>query len=201
MSFPEKLKSLREMHNHTQQMLADLLGVRKSSISNYENGHSYPKRVLLLKIAKIYNIPPASLLETEGSGTVSDVNGFETNAAKQIFVYKNLSDCLLAENPSVLYCISLPAALIGNGEYKAFTAPDGNIIIVDVKSSPKPGNTVFAISDSGKIICGQYVKNASAQSIISKYIDDKEETAVFDVKKDKVTVLAVAVKIFGNMSD
>ena len=63
MAFPEKLKALRESHNHTQQNLADLLGVRKSSVSNYETGRSYPKRIILLKLAQIYNVSPSSFLE------------------------------------------------------------------------------------------------------------------------------------------
>ena len=73
-------------------------------------------------------------------------------------------------------------------------------MIVDAKSSPNPGDSVFASSATGEIIYGKYCRNASSAAIISKYIGEKEETSVFDVKKDKLTVLAIAVKIFGNMN-
>ena len=162
MSFPEKLKYLRESHNHTQQMLADLLGLRKSSISNYENGHSYPKRVVLLKLAKLYNVSPASLLETEEPARLASDNEFAVESTKKIFVYKTPADCLLSKKASASYCISIPADLIGNGEYKAFVSSSGNIVIVDTKTLPTPGDTVFACSASGEIIYGTYCQNASA---------------------------------------
>ena len=199
MSFPEKLKYLRESHNHTQQHLADLLGVQKSSISNYETGRSYPKRMVLLKLAQIYNVPPSSFLETEEPAKIASPNLF-VDPIKKVFVYKSFSDCLLNTATSAEYCISIPTDLIGTGEYKAFVSPSGSIVIVDATSSPSPGDTVFARSESGEIIYGKYCKNASSVAIISKYIGEKEETAVFDIKKDILTILAIAVKIFGNMN-
>ena len=198
MSFPEKLKYLRESNNHTQQALADLLGVRKSSISNYETGRSYPKRMVLLKLAQIYNVPPSSFLETEQPIPVASPNKF-VDPIKKVFVYKSFADCLLNEATSAEYCISLPTELIGNGEYKAFISPSGSIMIVDAASAPTPGDTVFALSSAGEIIYGKYTTSSSSAAIISKYVGDKEETEVFDIKKDKITVLAIAVKTFGDI--
>lgn len=199
MSFPEKLKFLRESHNHTQQHLADLLGVRKSSISNYETGRSYPKRMVLLKLAQIYNVPPSSFLESEEPTKIASPNLF-IDPIKKVFVYKSFSDCLLNTANSAEYCISIPTDLIGNGEYKAFASPSGSIVIVDAKSSPSSGDNVFAKSSAGEIIYGKYCINGSSAAIISKYIGEKEETKVFDIKKDKITILAIAVKIFGNIN-
>lgn len=197
MAFPEKLKALRESHNHTQQNLADLLGVRKSSVSNYETGRSYPKRIILLKLAQIYNVSPSSFLETEEHARIASPNGF-IDPIKKVFVYQSFSDCISTAGASAKYCISIPTDLIGNGEYKAFTSPSGSIVVVDLKSSPAPGNTVFAQSHTGEIIYGKYCINGSSASIISKYIGEKEETTVFDVKKDNITIVAIAAKIFGN---
>lgn len=199
MSFPEKLKFLRESYNHTQQQLADLLGVRKSSISNYETGRSYPKRMVLLKLAQVYNVPPSSFLETDEPEKISSPVLFE-DPVKKIFVYKSFSDCLMTEGASPEYCISIPQELIGNGEYSAFVSPSGSIVIVDLASSPLPGDSVFAKSELGEIIYGKFCLNASSDAIISKYIGEKEETSVFDIEKDNVTVLAVAAKIFGDIN-
>ncbi len=197
MVFPEKLKYLRESHNHTQQKLADLLGVQKSSISNYETGRSYPKRMVLLKLAQIYNVSPSSFLETEEPVRIASPTGF-IDPIKKVFVYKSFSDCISDANTSAEYCISIPADLIGNGEYKGFISPSGSIVVIDVTSSPVPGNTVFAKTFTGEFIYGKYCMNGSSASVISKYIGEKEETSVFDIKKDKITVIAVAAKIFGN---
>ncbi len=199
MSFPEKLKFLRESHNHTQQTLADLLGVRKSSISNYETGRSYPKRMVLLKLSQIYNVSPSSFLEPEEPEKIASPSPFE-NSVKKVFVYKSFSDCLLNEAAPAEHCISIPADLIGNGEYKAFVSPSGSIVIVDADSSPSPGDTVFAKDAAGEIIYGKYCKNSDSAAIISKFIGKKEETSVFDIEKDKITILAIAVKSLGNLN-
>ena len=50
MGFPEKLKEAREMKNLKQSDLAKLLGVKNTTISNYEKGVSYPHVDTLYKI-------------------------------------------------------------------------------------------------------------------------------------------------------
>lgn len=198
MALPEKLKFLRESHNHTQQTLADLLGVRKSSISNYETGRSYPKRMVLLKLAQIYNISPSYFLESAEPTPLASPLPF-VDPFKKIFVYKTFDACLLSTSASPEYCISIPTELIGTSEYKAFLSPSGSIVIVDTKTPPSAGDNVFAISATADVIYGKYCTSSSSDAVISKYVGEKEETAVFDIKKDKITILAVAIKIFGNI--
>lgn len=200
MSFPENLKFLRESHNHTQKELSDLLGVQKSCVSNYETGRSYPKRSILLKISRLYNVPLDSLLGSDPYAKASTPNTSNYTSVKKIFVYKNFDDCFSLESPSALYCMSIPAELIGTGDYKAFIA-DGSIVIIDLEKTPQPGDSVFAYTSEGKTLYGKYYQKDEGSAIISKFIDGKEETSIFDVKNDKIKVLAVAVKTFSNLKD
>lgn len=55
--FKERLKHLRQKHNMTQQQLADLLGVSKSTISGYENGACRPTIERLIRLGNIFNVP------------------------------------------------------------------------------------------------------------------------------------------------
>ena len=55
--FKERLKYLRTKNEMTQQQLANLLGVSKSTISGYENGACQPTIDKLIRLGNIFNIP------------------------------------------------------------------------------------------------------------------------------------------------
>ncbi|MBQ3762019.1 MAG: helix-turn-helix transcriptional regulator [Clostridia bacterium] len=60
--FSEILKELREDNNHTQADLAKLLGVAKSTVSNWEQKKSEPSFEQLCKICDIYKASADYLL-------------------------------------------------------------------------------------------------------------------------------------------
>ena len=51
-----KLKTLRKEQGYTQEQLADILNLARSSISNYENGINEPSISILVAIADLYNV-------------------------------------------------------------------------------------------------------------------------------------------------
>ena len=63
-SFPDMIKQFRKRKNFSQQQLADMLFVERSSIANWETGRRLPNAVLLLKIAKCLDIDINILLES-----------------------------------------------------------------------------------------------------------------------------------------
>ena len=56
MVFAEFLKRIRNTAGYTQQNLADLLGVDRSTYSYYETGKTEPNIRQLTKIAALYNL-------------------------------------------------------------------------------------------------------------------------------------------------
>ena len=64
MSFPEKLKSARLDAGKTQQDVADILGIDKSTYSGYETGKREPFVERIKELAKIFNVTGDYLLET-----------------------------------------------------------------------------------------------------------------------------------------
>ena len=57
MTFPEFLKRIRNTAGYTQQNIADLLGVDRSTYSYYETGKTEPNIRQLKKIARLYDLP------------------------------------------------------------------------------------------------------------------------------------------------
>lgn len=70
MDFKDILKQERLAHQLTQEELGQLVGLKKAAIYKYENGLlSNPKRSLIEKLAKIFNVSPAYLLGIDSPRT------------------------------------------------------------------------------------------------------------------------------------
>ncbi|MDE7101089.1 MAG: helix-turn-helix domain-containing protein [Anaeroplasmataceae bacterium] len=63
MNFKENLKSLRKNANYTQQKLAELLHVTKTTIANYEQGVKEPKLKTLEELTIILSCSYDDLLK------------------------------------------------------------------------------------------------------------------------------------------
>ena len=62
MSFSKKLKELRKRHKITQENLANIIGVERSSIGKYESSTTIPSNETLIKIANYFNVSTDYLL-------------------------------------------------------------------------------------------------------------------------------------------
>ena len=72
-----KIKEFRKNKKLTQQDLADLVGVKNSAISNYEQGIRIPKRDFLFRVANALGVSIDEFFpiqSEETSSTLSEVN-------------------------------------------------------------------------------------------------------------------------------
>jgi transcriptional regulator with XRE-family HTH domain len=63
LSIIDKLKQARLLANLTQEELAEMLGVSRQTISNWENGRSYPDIVSVITLSDVYDMTLDSLLK------------------------------------------------------------------------------------------------------------------------------------------
>ena len=74
MEFKDILRRLRIEKGMTQQELGSLVGLKKEAIYKYEKGIVVnPKRDLIAKFAKIFNVSPSYLLGIDDEATKQDV--------------------------------------------------------------------------------------------------------------------------------
>lgn len=66
--FPKQIKYLRQSRALSQVQLADKLGVKKQSISNWENDNIRPSAEMLEKIADFFDVSTDYLLGREEKG-------------------------------------------------------------------------------------------------------------------------------------
>ena len=65
MNFGEHIKSQREELKLSQSEVAKQLSVTRQTISNWENGKSYPSIEMLSKVSEVYQVSIDSLLSED----------------------------------------------------------------------------------------------------------------------------------------
>lgn len=62
----EQLIKYRDRHHLTQFEMADLLGVKRATLSKWETGDTFPKNNALIKISNTLGIPIDELIRDDG---------------------------------------------------------------------------------------------------------------------------------------
>ena len=91
MAFKDRLREAREAKGLTQQELANIVGVSKSAIANYETGVSAAKEQVLIKLFSALDVTPNYLWQDE----MEDVkSSFVCSYHERVIIqkYRNLDD-------------------------------------------------------------------------------------------------------------
>ena len=67
MEIGSKLKNARNENGVTQEQAAELLGVSRQTISNWENNKSYPDIISVIKMSDLYSVSLDHLLKEDNS--------------------------------------------------------------------------------------------------------------------------------------
>lgn len=97
MGFPEQLKKVRLNMSYTQQQVADLMGITKSTYCGYETGKRQPDVTKIKQLANILNTSGDVLLETGYKQTSASENITEASQSAKILadlymIAKDLSE-------------------------------------------------------------------------------------------------------------
>ncbi len=69
----EKIKELRKKYNLTQEKFSEQIGIEPPSLSNIENGKSYPSMATVLQIMEKFNITPDEFFNFEYFKSASEL--------------------------------------------------------------------------------------------------------------------------------
>jgi len=82
MDFGKRLASLRKINNVTQEELGKVIGVGKTTVSNYETGYSSPDYEMLKKIANHFGVSTDELL-------------YDPDELKEVEAYRRVNEATL----------------------------------------------------------------------------------------------------------
>ena len=87
----EKLRHYREACVLSQKQVADALNIERSTYTKYETGDTEPNLRTIVRLAAIYNVPPAELLPMEAANDPA-VKGLKDTARNNSPIYQLSKD-------------------------------------------------------------------------------------------------------------
>ncbi|MBP3541426.1 MAG: helix-turn-helix transcriptional regulator [Clostridia bacterium] len=106
MEIGSKLRTARNEKGITQEQAAELLGVSRQTISNWENNKSYPDIISVIKMSDIFSVSLDHLLKEEKSmkQTYQDFLEESTNTVK---AKRNLEKIILLSTYFVIWVVAM----------------------------------------------------------------------------------------------
>lgn len=105
MDIGSKIKDARLSAGLTQENAAEALGVSRQTISNWENGKTYPDIVSVVKMSDLYNISLDRLLKEEKA--VSDYVEYLDESANTVKSKKRLSAIIVCAAYLAVWAVSV----------------------------------------------------------------------------------------------
>lgn len=203
--FKERFKDLRKDSKTplTQKDLSLLLGISSRQVFAYENGAAKPRRKLLLKIARFYNVTPGWLPCGLDSLGISEYEDFTPKGeVEQVPLYHrdDFDKTLLILRPfPIINNLFHPCALGANSSFFALKIigdsmslesnlgfPEGSIVIFDEVSG---GFYLLMVND------GYSFKQVFFDALGTKISSLNKDDPTITLKEDKYTILAKAVNV------
>ena len=166
----ERIRELRKKHGLTQQKLGELIGVKKSSISQWENDEHSPSGDNLALLSKVFGVSAHWLTTGKGSPELSNVEPAVIPQGNRVPIlsyvqagnWREMCEQATAFDGNVEYVSA--GGEIGpygfgvwlRGDSMVPLFKEGDLIIVDPDESPQPGDYVVA-------------KNGSDEATFKKY--------------------------------
>ncbi|MCF5912030.1 LexA family protein [Aeromonas veronii] len=166
----ERIRELRKKHGLTQQKLGELIGVKKSSISQWENDEHSPSGDNLAQLSKVFGVSAHWLATGKGSPELSNVEPAVIPQGNRVPIlsyvqagnWREMCEQATAFDGNVEYVSA--GGEIGPYGFGLWLRSDsmlpqfkeGDLIIVDPDESPQPGDYVVA-------------KNGSDEATFKKY--------------------------------
>ncbi len=176
--FSERLRSLREQCDYTQEDVANIIHVNKQTISQYELGKRQPDFEKLERLCDVFNVSSdyllgksnvtARLLNTE------ELESINRNNTKQIPVYGNIAAGVPIEAiTNITNFVDIPknwkgeyGALLVKGNSMEPTILNGDIVIFRKQETADSGDIVTAVIDDCDVTVKKLIKRNSSVTLL-----------------------------------
>ena len=218
-NFGRNLKTLRKMAGMNQDELAKRLGVRKTTISNYETSFSSPPKATLIEIAELFKVSIDELLGAplrstrpiaEGKMVMNSSNEPFGAAAREICVFSSVSELQdLRRVRGIADRISFmrePAQgelfglVIDNDILSASGINAGDYVIARVQSEAVDGDVAVVSVNGAPAVVGVYY-GGDEQITLMPDSNNKLYRPVFYSKADnEIKILGKVIRAIVNIS-
>ncbi len=204
--FAQRIRELRKSWGLTQQQMADMVGVRKTSISNYESGYATPTISTLRRFMLAFNLP--------ASYFVPDMDIQATVKKAQILYGTPISyyeptnlDGLKTGEPALMdSSLCLPAPLhIPKTGYISTSATDnsmnklgikrGTCIIINTEIKELSDGDIFAAIKNNSFIIRKYHNNIEGRYMSAESTRIPTGLSIEQIPEENFFVLGIIDRI------
>lgn len=198
-----RIKELRRLKKMTQNELGDLLGVGKTTISNYETGYSAPDNTTLLKLAEFFNVT-VDYLFARSMSQEQELQAYSKrsvkvplikaiNAGVPIFALKNTEEY-----------IELPEEFAKNGEYFALRISDngmnraklddGDIVLVRQQERVENGEIAVVVVDNNEAVIKRFYQSGRFVTLSPDSYTLSHQPQTYDITKNDIKIQGKVVR-------
>lgn len=188
-----KLKELRELHKLSQEKLAEIIGVERSTVGKWESTTIIPSSDILIELSKYFSVSVDYLL-----GNV-DIETSSASKAVTINVYGRVpAGTPIEAMEDIIGREEIPADWVKNGtEYIALKVKgssmtpkylDGDIVIIKVQPDCESGQDCVVFVNGFDATLKRVIKNEN--SIILQALNPEYKTELYGPGDDVITILA-----------
>ena len=218
MSVAYNIKKLRDIFNLTQADLAEVAGVTKNAVSQWENGRAEPRMGAIERMAACYGLRKSFLIEDRGMDQVDPVTkkprrpAYIPQGAMPIYSSGEATVPLLTlgrvhageitDEEDTQHCIEVPAsvcerhpnafALVVDGNCMNRVIPDGAHILVDPDCEPVNGSIAVVETEAYQAVMRRWYRGSSTLMLTADSYEEQEDI-VFTADDGPVRVIGTVV--------
>ncbi len=206
----QRIKELRKSWGLTQQQMADMVGLRKTTISNYESGYASPTIATLKRFMHRFNLPANYFLEDQDILLKRKKAQQMFGAPMPYFNPTNLDGLLTGERSLMDSCLTLPAPIfLPKDTYIATSATDnsmnkcgikrGTCVIINTEVKELNDGDIFAAIKDNFFIIRKYHNNTEGRHMAAESTRIPTGLSIEEIPSENFTVLGKIDKIIATV--
>ncbi len=202
--FGLQLKKLRKAKGLNQDELAQILGVRKTTISNYETGYSNPSSATLMQIADFFEVEISDLIKKPLEPLRPTINEPDPFEKTEVLVYASATAANRME-AQPLYSLRFAKQLLGEGNFFAMQITgdrmsralltDGSIAIIRQQNIVDDGDIVAVSIDSNPVVLGRFYRVGEHCIVTAESDNSQHRPLLMNQKDQRSAVLGKVVRV------
>jgi len=205
--FAQNIKNLRKSLGLTQQEMADVIGVRKTTICNYESGYARPTINTLKIIMEKFRLPSTYFFSD------NDVNRKYTQPLFGITIpfysYTNTKGLLSKDKSLMDSPLTLPnqvefskndsiATIVPDNSMNRCGIKKGSCVIINTSKMPTDGKIFAAVRD-GNLIIRMYHNNSSGTYMTAESTRIPAGLSFEEIPTENFELLGTITKIISDI--
>lgn len=212
MAIRENIIKLRDKYQITQEQLADIAGVSRGAVSQWEGGFSEPRMGAIQKMADYFKITKSNLIEDNGMDEVvySLVPGSKraVSTGKAYAPLKAIGKVhagIFEDEEQTDRDVCIPADVANNhpgcfvltveGNCMNKVIPEGSHVLIDPRKQPSNGSIVVVETEDYQAIIRRWYKGSQTLMLTADSYEEYEDI-VFSEENVNVAVKLLGVVVW-----